>query len=118
MANKKMTKRDYFEGFKRKYALTDDEIAFIDHEIELLEKKNASKSSTETKTQKENAGIKENLLNEMVSGVKYTITDMQKELACCKELTNQKISALLRQLIADKLVVRTEEKRKPYFSKV
>ena len=48
MANKKMTKRDYFEGFKRKYALTDEEIAFIDHDIELLEKKNASKSSTET----------------------------------------------------------------------
>ncbi len=118
MANKKMTKRDYFEAIKSKYALTNEEIAFIDHEIELLEKKNASKSSAETKTQKANASIKENLLNEMVSGIKYTISDMQKELPCCKELTNQKISALVRQLIADKLVVRTEDKRKAYFSKV
>ena len=117
MANKKMTKKDYFEAIKRKYALTDDEIAFIDHELELLEKKNASKSATETKTQKENATIKENLLNEMVSGVKYTISDMQKELACCKELTNQKISALLRQLIAEGEIKRTEDKRKAYFSK-
>lgn len=120
MANKKMTKRDYFNELltiaevKENKAMVD----FINHELELLEKKNASKSSTETKTQKENASIKENLLNEMASGVKYTISDMQKELACCKELTNQKISALLRQLIAEGEVKRTEDKRKAYFSLV
>ena len=119
MVNKKMTKRDYFNELlaiaevKENKAMVD----FINHELELLEKKNASKSSAETKTQKENASIKENLLNEMASGVKYTISDMQKELPCCAELTNQKISALVRQLIAENLVVRTEDKRKAYFSK-
>ena len=120
MANKKMTKRDYFNALLNISEVKENKsmVEFINHELELLEKKNASKSSTETKTQKENAGIKENLLNEMASGKKYTISDMQKELACCKELTNQKISALVRQLIADKLVVRTEDKRKAYFSKV
>ena len=117
MANKKMTKRDYFNELlnigevKENKAMVD----FINHELELLEKKNASKSSTETKTQKENAGIKENLLNEMVSGKKYTISDMQKELVCCKELTNQKISALVRQLMESGDLKRTEEKRKAYF---
>ena len=119
MADKKMTKRDYFNELltiaevKANKAMVD----FINHELELLEKKNASKSSTETKTQKENAGIKENLLNEMEQGKKYTISDMLKELACCKELTNQKVSALVRQLVADGVLVRTEEKRKAYFSK-
>jgi hypothetical protein len=117
MANKKMTKRDYFEAIKSKYALTNEEIAFIDHELELLEKKNSSKSSTETKTQKANNDIKANLLNEMESGKAYTITDMQKELPCCKDLSNQKISALLRQLIADGEIVRFEEKRKVFFKK-
>jgi hypothetical protein len=43
---------------------------------------------------------------------------MLKELPCCKELTNQKVSALVRQLIAEDKVVRVEEKRKAYFSKV
>ena len=119
MANKKMTKRDYFNELleiaevKENKAMVD----FINHELELLEKKNASKSSTETKTQKENAGIKENLLNEMEQGKRYTISDMLKELPCCKELTNQKVSALVRQLIAEDKVVRIEEKRKAYFSK-
>lgn len=120
MANKKMTKRDYFNELLAIAEVKDNKamVDFINHELELLEKKNASKSSTETKTQKENAGIKENLLNEMETGRKYTISEMLKELACCKELTNQKVSALVRQLIAEGKVVRTEDKRKAYFSKV
>jgi hypothetical protein len=120
MANKKMTKRDYFNELLTIVEVQDNKamVEFINHELELLEKKNASKSSTETKTQKENAGIKENLLNEMEQGKRYTISDMLKELPCCKELTNQKVSALVRQLIAEDKVVRIEEKRKAYFSKV
>lgn len=120
MANKKMTKRDYFNELLEIAEVKENKamVEFINHELELLEKKNASKSSTETKTQKENAGIKENLLNEMESGKRYTISDMQKELPCCAELTNQKISALVRQLMAEGKVVRVEEKRKAYFSKV
>ena len=119
MANKKMTKRDYFNELLNiaEVKANKSMVDFINHELELLEKKNASKSSAETKTQKENAGIKENLLNEMEQGKRYTISDMLKELACCKELTNQKVSALVRQLVADGVLVRTEEKRKAYFSK-
>ena len=119
MADKKMTKRDYFNALLNiaEVKANKSMVDFINHELELLEKKNASKSSTETKTQKENASIKEHLLAEMVVGIKYTISDMQKELACCKELTNQKICALLRQLIADGKVTRIEDKRKAYFVK-
>ena len=92
MANKKMTKRDYFNELLNISEVKENKymVEFINHELELLEKKNASKSSAETKTQKENAGIKENLLNEMESGKAYTISDMQKELACCKELSTKK----------------------------
>ena len=120
MADKKMTKRDYFNELLNISEVKENKsmVEFINHELELLEKKNASKSSTETKTQKENAGIKENLLNEMEQGKRYTISDMLKELPCCKELTNQKVSALVRQLITEDKVVRVEEKRKAYFSKV
>jgi hypothetical protein len=118
MANKKMTKRDYFEAIKSKYALTNEEIAFIDHELELLEKKNASKSSTLTKEQKANVELKDQIVEEMENDKKYTITDMLKELPCCKGYTNQKIGALVRQLVADGVLVRTEDKRKAYFSKV
>ena len=49
---------------------------------------------------------------------KYTISEMQKELPCCAELTNQKISALVKQLCLDNALTRIEDKRKAYFSKV
>ena len=63
MANKKMTKKDYFNELLEIAEVQDNKsmVDFINHELELLEKKNASNSSTETKTQKANAGIKENI---------------------------------------------------------
>jgi DNA-binding transcriptional regulator GbsR (MarR family) len=41
-----------------------------------------------------------------------------KEVEACAELSNQRVSALVRQLVTDGSVERTEEKRKAYFSKV
>ena len=70
-----------------------------------------------TKEQKANAELKDQIVSEMETGKKYTISDMIKELACCKELTNQKVSALVRQLVESGVLVRTEDKRKAYFSK-
>jgi predicted transcriptional regulator len=42
---------------------------------------------------------------------------MLKELDCVAELTNQKVSALMKQLVEDGSVVKTEDKRKSYFTK-
>lgn len=119
MANKKMTKRDYYNELLKIAEVKENQamVDFITHELELLEKKNASKSTTMTKEQKANAELKDKIVEEMYEGVKYTISDMQKQLPCCAELTNQKISALVRQLVEDKVLVRTEDKRKAYFSK-
>ena len=47
-----------------------------------------------------------------------TVTDVQKSCEELSELSNQRISALLRQLIADGKVERVEDKRKAYFKAV
>jgi predicted transcriptional regulator len=47
----------------------------------------------------------------------YTVTEIQKSVAECADLSNQRVSALLRQLKDDGVIVRTEDKRKAYFSK-
>lgn len=117
MTNKKMTKREMFAQIKANYALTEAEIAFIDHEIELLEKKNSGEHKPTAK-QTENEGVKSAIYDEMENGVRYTISEMIKSLPSCAELTNQRVSALVRQMIADGKVSRTEEKRKAYFSKI
>ena len=118
MANaKKMTKREMFEQIKANYKLTQAEIDFIDHELELLAKKNSAEKKP-TATQVANTSIKREILKGMESGKKYTITDLMKSIPAIADLSNQRVSALVRQLIEDGSVVRTEEKRKAYFERV
>lgn len=110
---KKVTKREMFEQLKANYNLTDEEIAFIDHELELLAKKNASKGERKpTATQKANEGIKEEILG-VLSDNAVTVTEIVKSLEA--DYTNQKVSALLRQLIADGKVEKVVDKRKSLF---
>ena len=116
MANtKKMTKREMFEQIKANYSLTNEEVAFIDHELELLAKKNSAEKKP-TAVQVANEGIKQSIVDGMEVGKQYTITDIMKSIEACAELSNQRVSALVRQLVTDGVVVRTEEKRKAYFS--
>ena len=120
MTNKKMTKRDYFNILRSTYpadaANYDEVIGFIDHELELLAKKNASEKKP-TAVQVANEGIKADILSAMETGRLYTITEMIKEIPACADLTNQRVSALVRQLMPDH-IERVEDKRKAYFRKI
>ena len=111
---KKMTKRDYFTAILSKYPLTDAEKAFVEHELELLEKKNSAEKKP-TAQQIANDGIKTAILAGMTPNRLYTITEIQKEIPECAELSNQRVSALIRQMVGNE-IVRTEDKRKAYFS--
>ena len=114
MANiKKMTKKDYFEQIKRNYALTEDEVKFIDHEIELLEKKNAADKKP-TAQQVANKSTQDAIYEGMTPNRLYSVTEIIKEVPACAELTNQRVSALLRQMMPER-IERVEEKRKAYF---
>ena len=116
MENKKMTKRDYFnallnvEEVKANSAL----VEFINHELELLSKKNAADRKP-TATQNENETIKAAIVAGMTENRLYTITEIIKEIPECNDLANQKVSALLRQLASELKVERLEEKKKACF---
>jgi hypothetical protein len=116
---KKMTKKDYFTDILNKYPLTDAEKNFINHELELLEKKNSSDKKP-TATQTANVGIKTAIYNGMEPNRLYAIKELVKEIPECAELSNQRISALLRQMYegADPTIERIEDKRKAYFRKI
>jgi carbamoylphosphate synthase small subunit len=120
MTNKKMTKRDYYntllalDEVKGNPTLTD----FINHELELLAKKNSAEKKP-TAVQVANEGIKEVILETLAdSGKMMTISEMQKANEELSELSNQRISALVRQLLADGKVERIEDKRKAYFKAI
>ena len=114
--NKKMTKRDYFNILlNTEFVQNNNDLKeFIEHELELLAKKNSSEKKP-TATQTANDGLKTEILEGMDTNRLYTITDMIKEIPALAELTNQKVSALVRQLVADGTIERIEDKRKTYF---
>ena len=120
---KKMTKKDYFATIRSYIETTgltklgevpaDEVLAFIDHEVELLSKKNSAEKKP-TAVQVANEGIKQAIVNGMEPDKLYTITDIIKSVPECADLTNQRVSALVRQLMPE-YIERVEEKRKAYF---
>ena len=116
---KKMTKRDYFNTLLgiAEVKANPELVKFIDHELELLAKKNASGENKMTASQKANEGVKSEILECMANEPNrlFTITEMIKEFECCKDLTLPKVTALVTQLKNEDKVVRVEEKRKAYF---
>ena len=119
MENKKMTKRHYFTALLAVEEVQSNTamVEFIEHELELLAKKNSSERKP-TAVQKENADLKVAILDGMEANRVYTVTEMIKSIDAIGDLTNQKVSAILRQMATDGTVKRTEEKKKAYFSKV
>ena len=92
-------------------------VEFIDHEVELLTKKNSAEKKP-TAQQVANAGIATAIIEGMEPNRLYTVTEIIKSVPQCADLTNQRVSALLRQLVEAGKVKRTEDKRKAYFSLV
>ena len=88
--------------------------AYLENEKALLEKKRDNKKAT--KTQTENVGIKALILEVLAEKSGVTITEIQSAREELKALSNQKISALVKQLKDNGEVVKTVEKGKSLFS--
>lgn len=113
MANKK-TKRDLFLEVREVVAGNEELVAFVDHELELLDKKTSTKS---TKTNEEQIALMEKIVNALNEiGRSVTISELQKENAEMAEYSNQKLSAMLKKLVDNKQVTKIIDKKKSYFT--
>lgn len=119
---KKLTKKEMFAMViavveNAEVAEKEEMIKFLEHEVELLTNR---KSGGQTKTQKENVLLMEQLevaLREI--GKPVTISEFMKESTHeVATLSNQKLSALLKKLVEAGKVVKTTEKKKSFFSVV
>ena len=116
----KVTKRERFEQLMEIVKASEVEnsaelVAFIEHEVELLTKKN-SRSGKPTKTQVENETIKTQIISVLERvGKPMTVTQLLAESEFTG-LSNQKVSALLTQLRKSGEVVRTIEKKVAFYS--
>ena len=118
-SNRKPTKRDRFNALLAIPAVAEDAelVEFINHEIELLDKKNTAERKPTAK-QVENAGFKADILAWMEPDTKYLSADVAKGVPSiiAAGITPNRVTAMLTQLVNDGAVIRTEDKRKSYYS--
>lgn len=111
MTEKKITKKDYFMQLLEIVGDSDELTSFINHEIELLDKKNLTKSVKVLEKDKE---IVSKILEVLQDNKNLKCTEIAKTLEY--EYSAQKISAMLKKLVDSGKVERTTEKRVSYFN--
>ena len=107
-----MTKREYFAQIREIVAENEELVAFVDHEVELLDKKNSRKSGKPTKAQVANEGIKAEITEYLRENAPARIGDIAQAVG----QTPNKVNALIKQMKDTGEVIRTEEKRVAYFT--
>lgn len=109
---KAMTLREFYEAIIAKGEITDEMVAIAARRIELLDKKNEyarnHKKSGNSKKAKENAEVKAKIAELMADGQQRKA----KEIAEALDLTQQKVSALARQMVEDGILVADEQRVK------
>ena len=123
MAEKKITKKMVVEMMLADENIASNEVyvAYLKNELELLKKKSENKKAT--KNQTENVEIKEviiEVLGRMGKGrageIQLAVQATDKEKYAT--LTNQRTSAILKQMIDEGTVVKTVDKKVSTFSLV
>lgn len=129
MENKKLTKKDLFKMVRGvvENSSVDNQVElleFIDHELELLNNKAIRKANGETPTAKENAEILRLAMEHLEGVEKATISEILKDCEVIanyitiagKNISNQKLSAVLNKGVEDKKLCKVTEKKVTYFS--
>lgn len=106
-----MTKREFYVAVANKAVVTDEMVELATKYIEQLDTRNANRKPS--KAQVENEGFKADILG-VLGSEGMTVTEVMKALD--NGLSNQKVSALMKQLVDSHQVVKTIDKRKSYFS--
>lgn len=112
-----MTKREFY-NYVIENVTNEDVVAQAKHEIELLDRKNATRSSKPTKAQLENGSIKANIITMMLDNEPMTVGAITKAYneKYGTEYTSNKINALVAQLKTDGRISREVIKKIAYFS--
>ena len=111
----KMTQRDYFNEIIALAKANDrqDIVEFAEGRIAVLDKKAANKKAT--KTQEENVALFE-VIKGVLTAEGQTVTEIMAKDATLSTLSNQKVSALLRLMVADGVAKKEVDKKKSLFS--
>lgn len=110
------TKREMFAEIRKAVADNAEMVAFLDHEVELLDNKKSG-SRKPTKTQVENEGYKADILTALAEADEpVTIKGLAEICPSIAGLTNQRVTHMLTDLRKDGKVARSYVKKVAYFA--
>jgi len=113
-----MTKREMFMAIREVVADNTDMVTFIDHELELLDKKRSA-TRKPTKTQIENLTFKELIYDALVeAGEAITMKDIFDAVPDIEGLSTQRVTHILTALIKEGKVEREIIKKVRYYKAV
>jgi len=115
----KITKRDNFTSIIAilKEAGKADLVAVMEHEIELLDKKSANRSTKPTVRQAENAEIKSAIVASLEKGKLYRCSEIQAMNEILASATGtQRTARLCNDLVSEGLLVKSIDKKVVYFA--
>lgn len=111
-----MTKREMYNAILTVVADNADMVAFINHEIELLDRK-ANSLRKPTATQIANDGFKAEIVAYLATAdAPKSIKELQTEIPSLAELTNQRITHMLTDLVKANTLTKEHVKKTPYYS--
>lgn len=111
-----MTKREMFNVIRNAVIDNEEMVTFIDHEIDLLNRKSTS-AKKPTKTQVENDGFKAEIIAHLTEvDAPKTIKELQAEMPSISGLTNQRVTHLLTDLVKAEKLTKAYIKKVPYYS--
>lgn len=111
-----MTKKEMFAEIRNIVADNAEMVAFIDHEIELLDRKSSTPRKP-TQTQIENTNFKAEIVAHLTEvDTPKTIKDLQAEIPSISNLSNQRITHLLTDLVKAETLSKSYIKKVPYYA--
>ena len=111
-----MTKREMFNEILAVVADNAEMVEFINHEIELLNRKSSAVRKP-TKNQLENEGFKADIVDYLKNAdAPKTIKELQTAIPSLADLTNQRITHLLTDLVKAETLTKNYVKKTPYYS--
>lgn len=110
-----MTKKEMFSAIRALVVDNAEMTAFIDHEIELLERKSSTLKKP-TKVQLENEAYKGEIVAYLIKAdTPKSIKELQEEIPSIGELTNQRITHMLTDLVKAGKLTKDYVKKTPYY---
>ena len=117
MADKKVTKKEVITAMLKEEGIVANPKykAYLENELALLVKKAENKKPT--KAQEENETLKAEVVAVLGGSEKgMTVTEIMNASEVLGDLSNQKVTALVRSLVTEGKVVKTVDKKKSIFS--